>query len=68
LGAGEVGSVSGSMESDLGAVAAGVVARGYLLDQARGITEPLLGEDSILRGIRAMDAEVLDRPSVGEVL
>lgn len=48
--------------------AAMVVTRAAVLALARGESPETLGADGLLRGIRAADADLLDRPTVGAVL
>lgn len=50
------------------AAAAMVVTRACVLAMARGESPESLGHDALLRGIRAADADLLDRPTVGAVL
>ena len=53
---------------DLGWVAAGVLTRATLLERLHGQAGATLDRAALEAGIRAMDAEVLDRPTVGDVL
>lgn len=48
--------------------AAMVVTRAAVLGMARGESPETLGPEAIVRGIRAADADLLDRPTIGAVL
>lgn len=49
-------------------VASSVVTRAAVLAQVRGEPTSTLARDAVLAGIRAADADVLDRPTLGAVL
>ena len=57
-----------ALAADLGSLAGTVVARAAVLASARGSGPTTLDRDAIGDGIRATDAEWIDRPTVGAVL
>lgn len=65
---GAPGRLDAVVVEDLTDVAAQVVSRAAVLEAAHGRIAVRLDAAAVAAGIRATDAEVLDRPHVGEVL
>ncbi len=61
-------SLAEAMEEELCAVAADVLTRAAVLAHLNGRGGERLDEELVAYGIRATDAELLDRPLVGEIL
>ena len=61
-------SLVDALEEELIQAASQVVTRGLLLERLHGRTGVSASVGSVLAGIRATDAELLDRPAVGQVL
>lgn len=57
-----------AMEAEVTAIASDVITRGLILDALHGRGAGHLDLSLVEQGIRATDAELLDRPSVGHVL
>ncbi len=61
-------SLEEALEAELGAVAADVLTRAVILGAVHAQGESRLDADRIEQGIRATDAELLDRPTLGRIL
>lgn len=65
---GRDGALSDQLAANLTEAATEVVRRGTVLARFRGRAPERLGPEEILDGVKALDAELLDRPTLGRIL
>ncbi|MGI0054049.1 MAG: hypothetical protein ACRECR_07345, partial [Thermoplasmata archaeon] len=65
---GAEGPLEDRLRGNLGEAAAEVLRRAAVRARALGDPAPELGREAVLRGIRATDSELMDRPTLGRLL